>query len=345
MSRCHNHRPAARRRAPGEACVAAHRAFAAAPACQPALESPRIALQAITLAQRGRPRAADVYARHRVPLVSSSSRPERLSRCDVALVGLPHAAAANRSRSCAAPACAWFDLSADFRLHDSMSTGVDTASTARRSCWATPLRPDRTCTAEDRRQRPGRQPRSGYSTAAILALAPVASTGLIADRSWTARAACSGAGRSQRSHDSRQLDETLRLEECHGRAPSRRRDRRGAGRAGFAKPATFTPHLLPLDQGLLASCYVARRPATSESRSRATSTRRPTGPSRSSSLQRSHPGARGARHQSLPAHRRRAADGRVLVFAAIDNLWKGAAGQAVQNLNAMLGIDERTGLR
>jgi N-acetyl-gamma-glutamyl-phosphate reductase len=32
------------------------------------------------------------------------------------------------------------------------------------------------------------------------------------------------------------------------------------------------------------------------------------------------------------------------VFAAIDNLWKGAAGQAVQNLNVMLGYDEAEGL-
>jgi N-acetyl-gamma-glutamyl-phosphate reductase len=36
--------------------------------------------------------------------------------------------------------------------------------------------------------------------------------------------------------------------------------------------------------------------------------------------------------------------GRVLVFAAIDNLWKGAAGQAVQNMNLMLGLDETAGL-
>ena len=36
--------------------------------------------------------------------------------------------------------------------------------------------------------------------------------------------------------------------------------------------------------------------------------------------------------------------GRVLAFAAIDNLWKGAAGQAIQNLNLMLGIDEAEGL-
>jgi N-acetyl-gamma-glutamyl-phosphate reductase len=38
------------------------------------------------------------------------------------------------------------------------------------------------------------------------------------------------------------------------------------------------------------------------------------------------------------------ATGRVLVFAAIDNLWKGAAGQAVQDLNLMLGLDETAGL-
>ena len=35
----------------------------------------------------------------------------------------------------------------------------------------------------------------------------------------------------------------------------------------------------------------------------------------------------------------------MLVFAAIDNLWKGAAGQAVQNLNLMLGLDEADGPR
>jgi N-acetyl-gamma-glutamyl-phosphate reductase len=33
-----------------------------------------------------------------------------------------------------------------------------------------------------------------------------------------------------------------------------------------------------------------------------------------------------------------------MVFAAIDNLWKGAASQAVQNLNLMLGLEETAGL-
>ena len=44
-------------------------------------------------------------------------------------------------------------------------------------------------------------------------------------------------------------------------------------------------------------------------------------------------------------HVDRDAGGRILVFGVIDNLWKGAAGQAVQNLNLMLGLDEGEGLR
>jgi N-acetyl-gamma-glutamyl-phosphate reductase len=40
----------------------------------------------------------------------------------------------------------------------------------------------------------------------------------------------------------------------------------------------------------------------------------------------------------------RVVDDRVLAFAAIDNLWKGAAGQAVQDLNLMLGLPETEGL-
>jgi N-acetyl-gamma-glutamyl-phosphate reductase len=37
--------------------------------------------------------------------------------------------------------------------------------------------------------------------------------------------------------------------------------------------------------------------------------------------------------------------GKVLVFAALDNLWKGTSAQAVQNLNVMFGLDESRGLR
>ena len=40
-----------------------------------------------------------------------------------------------------------------------------------------------------------------------------------------------------------------------------------------------------------------------------------------------------------------AGDDRIVVFSVIDNLWKGASSQAIQNLNLMLGLDEGAGLQ
>ena len=58
------------------------------------------------------------------------------------------------------------------------------------------------------------------------------------------------------------------------------------------------------------------------------------------------PGVRDVRDTNLcRIHATAAPDGRVLVFAAIDNLWKGAAGQAVQNMNVMLGPGRSGGPR
>jgi N-acetyl-gamma-glutamyl-phosphate reductase len=53
---------------------------------------------------------------------------------------------------------------------------------------------------------------------------------------------------------------------------------------------------------------------------------------------------RGANTCRIAVHRPQGR-GRVVVLSAIDNLVKGAAGQAVQNMNLMFGLDERAGLR
>ena len=56
------------------------------------------------------------------------------------------------------------------------------------------------------------------------------------------------------------------------------------------------------------------------------------------------PGMREVRDSNLcRVHAAPQGEGRAVVFAAIDNLWKGAAGQAIQNLNLMLGLDETEG--
>jgi N-acetyl-gamma-glutamyl-phosphate reductase len=108
---------------------------------------------------------------------------------------------------------------------------------------------------------------------------------------------------------------------------------------------TFVPHLLPLDQGLLASCYVQlSREIEAESLSSLYEERYADEPF--VELVEDPPGVRDVRETNL-CHIQVALEartGRALAFAAIDNLWKGAAGQAIQNLNVMLGLPETEGL-
>jgi len=108
---------------------------------------------------------------------------------------------------------------------------------------------------------------------------------------------------------------------------------------------TFTPHLLPLDQGELVSCYVTLNPGgvINDTKSiyqdfyaNEPFIERVDAP----------PGVRDVRETNfcrISVHRDDRA-GRAIVFAAIDNLWKGAASQAVQNLNLMFGRPEGEGI-
>ena len=112
---------------------------------------------------------------------------------------------------------------------------------------------------------------------------------------------------------------------------------------GAEQPITFTPHLLPLDQGELVSAYVtvSADPGDVEALYRDAYGAEPfvevtSGP----------PGVRDVRETNIcriSVHRDERT-GRVIVFGAIDNLWKGAASQAVQNLNLMFGFPEGSGI-
>ena len=114
---------------------------------------------------------------------------------------------------------------------------------------------------------------------------------------------------------------------------------------GPETPITFTPHLVPLDQGLLASCYVTPVNGISADEVRDLF-RDAYEHEQFVELADSPPGVREVRDTNLCRIHATVepATGRVLVFSAIDNLWKGAAGQGVQDLNLMLGLDEGEGL-
>jgi N-acetyl-gamma-glutamyl-phosphate reductase len=104
------------------------------------------------------------------------------------------------------------------------------------------------------------------------------------------------------------------------------------------------PHLVPLDQGELASCYVRpTRPVSQDELEQLFRGRYADEPF--VELVDDPPGVRDVRDTNLCRINVVAREDRLLVFAAIDNLWKGASSQAVQNLNLMLGLEETEGLR
>ena len=182
-----------------------------------------------------------------------------------------------------------------------------------------------------------------YPTAALLAIAPLAEVGLLlphADVIVDAKSGVSGAGKtpSERTHFS----------ECHGSVSAYGvfGHRHGAEiEQGVGREVTFTPHMVPLDRGILATIYLRIAPGTTEE-------------ALGDVYERAYAGATFVRlvGSSLPEIKhvvhtnfcdigwRVDNSGRAILVSVLDNLLKGASGQAVQNMNVMLGIDERTGL-
>jgi N-acetyl-gamma-glutamyl-phosphate reductase len=185
-----------------------------------------------------------------------------------------------------------------------------------------------------------------YPTATILGLAPLARAGLIDDVIVDAKSGVSGAGRAatQKTHFVT-VDENLTPYGIarHRHAPEIDQE---LGLLGADVTTTFTPHLIPLDQGELVSCYVTPPRAVTQAELdelyAGAYAEEPF-----VELAAVPPGVRDVRDTNL-CRILAVSDprtGKLLVFSAIDNLWKGAASQAVQNLNLMFGLDEAAGLR
>ena len=178
-----------------------------------------------------------------------------------------------------------------------------------------------------------------YPTAAILALAPLAQAGVLGDVVIDAKSGVSGAGRepSAGKHFVA-VDETVTPYKVgrHRHTPEIEEQLGGGVRI------TFTPHLVPLSYGELVSCYVTpARAADVGSLYAQAYDDEPwvevvEGP----------PGMHEVRETNFCRISHHADDrtGRIIVFATIDNLWKGTSSQAVQSLNLMFGRDEREGL-
>ncbi len=178
-----------------------------------------------------------------------------------------------------------------------------------------------------------------YATAALLALAPLAGgidpEGVVVD----AKSGVSGAGRAlrTRSHAGSVLENLSPYRVgTHQHAPEI------AQVLGY--PVTFVPHLLPIRRGLLVTCYARPTEHGLRERLEAAYERTPAVRLLPEGHEPELSRVQGTDGAEIALYEDRST-GRAIVVCALDNLGKGAAGQAMQNANLALGLDETLGLR
>ena len=274
--------------------------------------------------------------------------PASLAAADLVFLALPHGESA--ALAAALPEhVAVVDLSASFRLADPQAW-ARYYQTGHAGCWVygLPELPG----ARGRISAARRVASPGcYATAAILALAPLLAAGLAEpdDIVIVAASGTSGAGRSPSAAllatEVMGAMSAYQVGGTHRHTPEIEQALAG----GAARPSvSFTPMLAPMPRGILATC-TARLTGTA-----------PTTPAVRAALADAYAGepfvqvlpegswpATAATTGSNAVHLQAAADahaGRAVVVAALDNLGKGAAGQAVQAANLMLGLPETAGL-
>jgi N-acetyl-gamma-glutamyl-phosphate reductase len=329
--------------------VAGATGFTGALAAQLLWRHPDFELVAVTgRSEIGRP-LHEVYPRYRVPLSFQALEPERLQGIDAAIVAYPHAAAAPTVAALRERGIRVVDLSADFRL----------SSLAAYERWyGEHPRPQLLeqavygLTELHRAQIAGAGIVANpgcYPTASLLALAPLARAGLIADVVIDAKQGISGAGRV--------FDETTHLSmagenivpykvAAHRHTPEIEEQLARLDPAHRELKVQFQAHLVPLDQGELASCYVTTTRAVGADELREMYREAYEEEPFVELLADAPSGVLEVRETNY-CRVFAAADehtGKVIAFAAIDNLWKGTSSQAVQNLNLMFGYAETTGL-
>lgn len=189
-----------------------------------------------------------------------------------------------------------------------------------------------------------------YPTAAQLPLIPLLLRDLVEpeDIIIDAKSGVSGAGRDAKQANL--FGEVAEGIHAYGIASHRHAPEIEQGlslAAGRAVMVNFTPHLMPMTRGILTSIYVRMKPGVSAADLRAALAEQYAGEPFVKVLPEGvAPQTRHVRGSNLCLMNVFAdrLPGRAIVLSAIDNLVKGASGQAIQNMNLLYGLDERTGL-
>ncbi|MCB9844531.1 MAG: N-acetyl-gamma-glutamyl-phosphate reductase [Phycisphaeraceae bacterium] len=271
---------------------------------------------------------------------------EIASRAEVAFLCLPHAASAEAAMALLERGMKVVDLSADYRLGDGATYrqwyGHDHPDAARLGTvpYGLPELFRDSIRGATLVANPG-----CYPTASTLALAPLLRAGLIAGPMIIdAKSGVSGAGRTpgMTTHFT-EANEGLSPYKTGAHRHGPEIDRALSMACQRQTHVLFSPHLVPMDRGICATCYAPRARALTTADAL-------------NCLREAYAGEPFIRVvDDLPSTKHtlgtnfcdvtaRVIDDTVVAIGCLDNLVKGASGQAVQNLNLVMGWDETAGL-
>lgn len=308
----------------------------------------------------GRGRDAEPIGKNHAHLsVTGLTVNSSLPPVDAVFLALPHGTAAAIVPGIAASATAVIDLGPDFRLRDAADYPTwygfehPHPEFLASAVYGLPELHRRALQALRRSPQAIVGSPGCYPTASLLALAPLARAGLIGDLVVDAKSGVSGAGRDMKQHLMfGEVNESVSAYGVGGHRHTAEIEQEllalGSA-AGVSNPGAarvdFLPHLIPMTRGILSACHV--RPT------------RPTNQAELDDLYRSAyadepfvtvvdapPATKhviGSNHVRVFVRHDPRTD-RILAIGVVDNLVKGAAGQAIQAFNLVHGLPETTGL-
>jgi N-acetyl-gamma-glutamyl-phosphate reductase len=314
------------------------------------LRHPEAEIEAVTSRQEGQPPIAMIHPSltDRLDLrLEDLSPAEVAARADCVFSCLPHGASATVIPHLLDAKVRVVDFSADYRLND-----AEVYAQWYNQKHADPQRLGKVAYGLPELFRQQIAPSQlvanpgCYSTSAILALAPLLKAGLIDPKSIIidSKSGVSGAGRTPKM--------TTHYPECNESISAYNVGRHRhtpeieqilATAAGTTVEVIFTPHLVPMDRGILTTTY--SQPIKEVSEEQVMQTMREFYDAEPFVRVVDHfPGTKDSMGTNFCDITVRVVRGRVLTISCLDNLIKGASGAAVQNFNLMFGYPETTAL-
>jgi N-acetyl-gamma-glutamyl-phosphate reductase len=271
---------------------------------------------------------------------------EAAERCDIVFTAVPHGTAMDWVPELLDAGTRVIDLSSDYRLPVDVfeKTYATKHRAPREAVFGLPeLHPE--VAKAMLVGNPG-----CYPTGATLAVAPLAQAGLVERVIYDSKSGISGAGvePTETSHYPNMSQNVIPYKlTAHRHVPEIKQE---LSRLSPGIKVNFTPHVVPSVRGILTTAHVLARPGAEEAlqdKSRLASiyqefyqnapfVRMADGVPKLSSV-------RGSNFCDIYYEPEKESD-RLVVVSAIDNLVKGASGQAIQNMNLMAGLDQKTGL-